>query len=43
MKKFIALAALAVVGLGALALLAIDIPAPTQTVERVIPDDQLGQ
>ena len=43
MRKFIAFAILAVAALGVLALFALDIPAPTQTVERVIPDDQLGQ
>lgn len=43
MKKFIAFAVLAVLGAGVIALFAIDIPAPKQTVERVIPDEQLGQ
>lgn len=43
MKKAIAIAVLAIVALGAIALLAVDFPAPTQTVTRTIPDDQIGR
>lgn len=43
MKKVIAIAVLVIVVLGAIALLAVDIPAPTQTVERTISDDQISR
>lgn len=43
MKKYIAIAIVVVVGAGFLALLAVDIPAPKEQVERVIPDDSFPQ
>ena len=43
MKKYLVIGILAVIGFGFLALLTIDIPAPTEDVERVIPDDNFEQ
>ena len=40
MKKYIIIGVLAAVGLGFIGLLTIDIPAPSEKVEREIPDDQ---
>ena len=43
MKKYIVIGILAVLGLGFIGLLTINIPAPTEDVERVIPDDTFDQ
>lgn len=43
MKKYIFIGIVAVLGLGFLSLLTIDIPAPSEKVERVIPNDDLDQ
>lgn len=40
MKKYIIIGIAAVLGVGFLSLLTIDIPAPTEKVERTIPDDE---
>ncbi len=40
MKKYIIIGIVAVLGLGFLGLLTIDIPAPKEKVERTIPDDE---
>jgi hypothetical protein len=43
MKKYIIIGIAAVFGIGFLALLTIDIPAPSEDVERVIPDEEFPQ
>ncbi len=43
MKKYIIIGITAVFGIGLLALLTIDIPAPSEDVERVIPDEEFPQ
>ena len=43
MKKYIFLGIAAAAVLGFLGLLTIDIPAPREKVERVIPDDEFPQ
>lgn len=40
MKKYIIIGIAAVLGVGFLSLLTIDIPAPSEKVERTIPDDE---
>lgn len=40
MKKYIIIGIAVVVGVGFLGLLTIDIPAPSEKVERTIPDDE---
>ncbi len=43
MKKYIIIGIAVVLGIGFLALLTIDIPAPSEDVERVIPDEEFPQ
>jgi len=43
MKKYLVIGILVVLGIGFLGLLTIDIPAPTEDVERVIPDEDFDQ
>jgi len=43
MKKYILIGIAAVLGVGFLALLTVEIPAPSQDVERVIPDEEFPQ
>jgi len=41
MKKYIIIGVVVLLGVGFLGLLTIDVPAPTEKVERTIPDDEL--
>ena len=43
MKKYILIGILVVLGVGFLALLTVEIPAPTEHVERTIDDDEFPQ